>query len=200
MTTPAVASKEAARTAKLAHATDDFIAEHLPAWLKGAGASAINRLRDSARAHRATQTHLATAFEKIEPLDLFVARKLPSEVIAPLELTQNLKHLYWREGHGTLHRPQNPLDFPRIELQTVQEPLQQRMLRNFEANASFFEGTGLPPAEGESVRLGLARRLFRPERVEHQARLHMQRLAARYARNVPNGAGLAVDEVEVSLA
>ncbi|MFJ4392483.1 NEL-type E3 ubiquitin ligase domain-containing protein [Pseudomonas soli] len=151
MTTPAVTSKEASRATKLAHATDDFIAEHLPAWLKGTGASAINRLRDSARAHGAIQAHLANAFGKIEPLDAFVQRKLQAEVISPLNLTHAMKNLYWREGRGTLKQSENPLEFPEVDLKHDLEPVQQRLMRNFEANASFFEGTGLALAKGELV-------------------------------------------------
>lgn len=151
MTTQATALKATARAAKLAHATDDFIAEQLPAWLKGGVPGAINRLRDSARAHGLTQAHLGKALGKLEPLDQFVRRKLQAEVIAPLELTQGLSGLYWREGHGTLHRPHPPLELPGVDIQYVMEPLQQRLMRNFQANARFFEGTGLASAQGTLV-------------------------------------------------
>lgn len=200
MTSPIAASKEGAHATKLAHATDDFIAEHLPGWLKEAGTSGIDRLRGSARTHGETQVQLSEVLDKLEPLDLFFKRKLQAEVISPLKLTVGVSGLHWREGRGRFVPPQDPLDMPGVDVQYPLETVEQRLMRNFEANAHFFEGTGLVSKEGTLVFDDTDRLVERCRQADigrqyqqHLSGVFTPAVRGRLARDKRHGLALALD-------
>ncbi|MFK0095444.1 NEL-type E3 ubiquitin ligase domain-containing protein [Pseudomonas sp. NPDC090592] len=132
--------------AKLASALDDFIAEQLPGWLKTASPAAINRLRERFAQLHAAQISLRSALDRLEPLDGFATRWLERRVTGLLPQARPLHTLTWRESRMRFAPPpfRDPsLALPELELFQVRQPALQRLLQNFEAGATFLEGTAL---------------------------------------------------------
>ncbi|AZL74814.1 NEL-type E3 ubiquitin ligase domain-containing protein [Pseudomonas oryziphila] len=139
----------------LPSATDAFIAQQLPAWLRSASVDQLQALRARFQAHRATQDRLAEAWRQIEsPIDF--ARPLFERMLSRgLGIAQPLEILRWEEVFQGFKRGTSPflpeLSMPggTISRVTLREPALQRLLQNFEQGQAFFPGTGL--AQGAAL-------------------------------------------------
>ncbi|MEN8638329.1 NEL-type E3 ubiquitin ligase domain-containing protein [Pseudomonas sichuanensis] len=136
-------------------ATDAFIAQQLPVWLKSASVDQLQALRARFLAHRATQDRLAEAWRQIEsPIDF--ARPLFERMLSRgLGIAQPLEILRWEEVFQGFKRDTSPflpeLSRPggTITRVRLREPALQRLLQNFEQGQSFFPGTGF--AQGAAL-------------------------------------------------
>ncbi|MEN5238856.1 NEL-type E3 ubiquitin ligase domain-containing protein [Pseudomonas sp. TWI923] len=139
----------------LPSATDAFIAQQLPAWLRSASVDQLQALRARFQAHRATQDRLAEAWRQIEsPIDF--ARPLFERMLSRgLGIAQPLEILRWEEAFQGFKRGTSPflpeLSMPggTISRVTLREPALQRLLQNVEQGQAFFPGTGL--AQGAAL-------------------------------------------------
>ncbi|WP_054884010.1 NEL-type E3 ubiquitin ligase domain-containing protein [Pseudomonas sp. NBRC 111130] len=139
--------------AKLASALDDFIAEQLPDWLKTASPQAINRLRERFAPLHAVQQSLRVVLDQLEPLEAFATRWLERRVTGLLPQARPLHMLTWRETRMRFAPPpfSDPsLALPESEPFQVRQPALQRLLQNFEAGASFYEGTALVDSDSDT--------------------------------------------------
>ncbi|MGH8463887.1 MAG: hypothetical protein ACRER5_07055, partial [Pseudomonas sp.] len=135
--------------AKIASATDDFIKERLPDWLAGASPAQINAVRDCWRAHASSQTALHTLSNRIDSPDTYTANRL-KRFLQTLGVTENLGDLYWRELRRSFRVPVGGA-LPEDSLYFVHQPALQRLMQNFEADASFYLGSGLATTDKDPV-------------------------------------------------
>ena len=61
---------------KLERATDDFISQILPDWLRRASASQIMALRDAYSAYLTSQAEMSAVLRQLQPIDAFARRLL----------------------------------------------------------------------------------------------------------------------------
>lgn len=126
---------------KIANATDDFIKERLPAWLAGASPEQITALRECFRAHNLSQEQLHQANAGIVSPDDYAVRRL-EPLMQVLGVTQALRDLYWRELRRSFRVPAGGM-LPEDDIFFLHQPALQRLMQNFEPNASFYLGSGL---------------------------------------------------------
>lgn len=124
--------------AKLLNATDDFIGEILPGWLKNAPADQLKTLRACFEEHRVSQQALRETLEPLKhPADF--ARQLLSPALKPLlGQTVDLDKAQWRERglkfDADLHRTQFSDNYSNAL---------QRLMQNFKKDERFYSGTAL---------------------------------------------------------
>ncbi|UBM23779.1 hypothetical protein K8374_15430 [Pseudomonas sp. p1(2021b)] len=138
-------SLEAARQAKLATATDDFITKRLPAWLAQGSPGQISALRTHYKALKASQAKVSKATEALVGLEAYAKEKLRPLLPA----TPAPDQLQWREILPNLKVPLSTgwLDYQADE---SRHPGLLRLMQNFTEDARFFDGSGLV-AEGEDI-------------------------------------------------
>lgn len=147
-------SLQAARDAKLNSAFDDYLGESLPPWLRAATPGQVNALRDRFMTLQAVQADLRRVLERLQPLDRFASSLLQRGVVANLAPGTALENLIWRETR----RDFGPAPFqdtvhvlPSDKGYFVRVPALQRLMQNFTADASFYEGTALVAAGDDEV-------------------------------------------------
>ena len=150
MTQSQPSAEPAAVAQKIANATDDFIQARHPAWLLRASPEQINAVRDCMQAHTLTQDHLHQACAGlISPDELAVSRLQPL-LEGPLKVKAKLRELYWRELRRSFRVPPGGL-LPEDTIRYVHQPALQRLMQNFEPDASFYLGTGLASSDKDPV-------------------------------------------------
>ncbi|WP_313712554.1 NEL-type E3 ubiquitin ligase domain-containing protein [Pseudomonas sp.] len=140
--------------AKLLYAADDFIGEHLPAWLKSATPAQIRVLRASMTAHLQSKKAMTLALHPLLPLERFAIERLEQALKDQLQLDIDVSKARWREERRRLQVVQGALR--NFESYFVVAPLLQTLLQNFEEGESHFEQTaviGEVQAAGEGDRV-----------------------------------------------
>lgn len=112
---------------------DALIASRLPAWLTGASAEHIGRLRSSLNQQQRSQHQLATLFAKITPLDTFAERVLVSGLQAQLPLTADVRQAKVRRTSSVIVAPVAPGGLGRSVQETSEISLLAAALQNFAA-------------------------------------------------------------------
>ncbi|AIL62698.1 leucine-rich repeat-containing protein [Pseudomonas alkylphenolica] len=135
---------------KIANATDDFIQARHPAWLLRASPEQINAVRDCMQAHALTQDHLHQACAGLTSPDELAVSRLQPLLQGPLKVKAKLRELYWRELRRSFRVPPGGL-LPEDTIRYVHQPALQRLMQNFEPDASFFLGTGLASSDKDPV-------------------------------------------------
>lgn len=136
----------AAVEAKITDATDDFIKARLPAWLKQASPEQINALRARIGAHKHTQEQLHTLVAAITSPDAYAVNQLEPFLQGPLALIDDIRALYWREVRRSFRVPVGGL-LPEDSIRFIHQPALQRLMQNFESDASFYLGSGLATSD-----------------------------------------------------
>lgn len=136
-------------TEKIANATDDFITEQLPSWLTRASPEQVNAVRACWRAHIVSQERLQQASAKIIAPDTFALNRLQA-FMQVLEVKEALGTLYWRELRRSFRVPVGGL-LPEDAIHFVHQPALQRLMQNFQPNASFYLGSGLATSDKDPV-------------------------------------------------
>ena len=126
---------------KLQSPANDFIVEHLPAWLKDAGPAQLATLRTRMAAHLQSQKRMAATLQKLLPLQQFATRHFETALKARLQLDIELSKARWREERRRLTVVQGSLT--EFEAYFVTVPLLQKLLQNFKAGESFFPATAV---------------------------------------------------------
>ncbi|MBF8733589.1 hypothetical protein IRZ59_24460 [Pseudomonas guariconensis] len=136
---------DAAKKAKLATATDDFIIKRLPAWLEQGTPGQISALRTHYKALKASQAKVSKATEALVGLQAYAEEKLRPL----LPTTPAPDKLQWREILPSLQVPLSNgwLDYTPDERR---HPGLLRLMQNFTEGARFFDGSGLV-AEGKDT-------------------------------------------------
>lgn len=139
----------AASPSKLLHPAEDFIARQLPGWLKAATPQQLARLQSCLKAHLASQKQMASVASRLLPLDGFARQRLESALSqdSQLHLKVDLDKLEWREERARLEVSLGVL--PDYQSYFVRVPALQKLLQNFKAGESFFQGTALTCPKGE---------------------------------------------------
>ncbi|MFT0869528.1 NEL-type E3 ubiquitin ligase domain-containing protein [Pseudomonas sp. CAM1A] len=132
---------EATLPPKLRHATDDFIGEQLPDWLKYAGRQPLEDLRTCMRAHLQSQKRMAAVAQRLQPLEVFAARRLEAAIKQQLKLDIDLSRASWREERRHLSVVQG--DVRAFESYFVTVPALQKLLQNFRKREAYFAATAL---------------------------------------------------------
>lgn len=133
-------------------ATDAFIAQTLPNWLKNASFNQFQALRSSFENHLRSQQQVQRAFAALQPLDSFAKSLLSQALLSSLSLSVDLGKAQWREEHRHLRADADgPQDHSSY---FVRAPALQTFLHNFKPNESFFQQTALvypaDPATGQA--------------------------------------------------
>lgn len=148
------ANPPAPADARLANALDDYLKRILPGWLRAASQARINRLRDELAALNAMHTALDAALARLQPLPRFASDLLQREVTAELVPGVAPEAMRWRETRRAFGRApfQDPVvSLPIDQPYVVEAPALQRLMQNFTAAASFWEGTALVAAKDGQV-------------------------------------------------
>jgi hypothetical protein len=95
-------------------ATDAFIAQQLPVWLRSASVDQLQALRARFLAHRATQDRLAEAWRQIESPTEFARPLFERMLSRGLGIEQPLEVLRWEEVFQRFQRDTSPFlpEFP----------------------------------------------------------------------------------------
>lgn len=130
MTTPLAAPK--------ADPVDEFIGENLPEWLSKAPPARITALREGFAAHRRTEQGLATALQRLVPLQAFALPLLQQALERDLGLKIDLLSVLWRERWTKFSLPGNQA----FDTYQSHHPALYHLLQNFPDDAEFGEGSG----------------------------------------------------------
>ncbi|MEG1038431.1 MAG: NEL-type E3 ubiquitin ligase domain-containing protein [Pseudomonas sp.] len=136
----------AAVAAKITHATDDFIKARLPAWLKQASPEQINALRACYATHKRSQDLLHELVAAITSPDAYAVSRLQPFLQGPLALEDDIRALYWREVRRSFRVPPGG-QLPEDRIWFIHQPALQRLMQNFEPDASFYLGSGLATSD-----------------------------------------------------
>ncbi|WP_049870493.1 NEL-type E3 ubiquitin ligase domain-containing protein [Pseudomonas cremoricolorata] len=124
------------------HPTDAFIRTQLRPWLTEATPAQINSLRDRFQAYRGTHEQAHQATVELISLQAF-ARQHFTELLAPyLESHDSLSQLEWLVVTPSIA----PISLPGwtiLQPEYRREPALLRLMQNFPANTSYFQGTGV---------------------------------------------------------
>lgn len=144
-----------AESEKITHATDQFIAEILPDWLKRASAAQVRLLREQAAALRVSQQQVHEALKPLKPLDDYATAALESALASELGIAVDLRTAQWRDERRRLKVFQGRVQ--EFSAYFVRTPALQHLMQNFKENESFFEETALvhpaDPVSGERERV-----------------------------------------------
>ncbi|MBA1194917.1 hypothetical protein G7007_18995 [Pseudomonas entomophila] len=127
---------------KLHDATDAFIRDRLPEWLRKATPAQINLLRDRFTAQHAAQEQVQEHLAGLIPIDRFADAHVQAVVTRHLSVPVALKDLEWHEVRRTF-KPPVGIGLPTDTLNVLRRPALLRLMQNFHAGATFYEGTGL---------------------------------------------------------
>ena len=126
---------------------NDFVAEHLPDWLKRATPQQLKTLRASVTAHLASQARMAALVQRIIPLGHYAKNKLEPALSKALGVALDLDTAVWREARLVVSsRPFDPilgLLPPDFSVRFSHMPLLQKLLQNFTDGETFAEQTAV---------------------------------------------------------
>lgn len=126
---------------KLERATDDFISQILPDWLRRASASQIMALRDAYSAYLTSQAEMSAVLRQLQPIDAFARRLLTLGLHREGGALLDLDRLEWREQRRRFKV--EPGKLPTDESYFVRVPALQRLMQNFASGESFYLETAL---------------------------------------------------------
>lgn len=126
---------------KLERATDDFISQILPDWLRRASASQIMALRDAYSAYLTSQAEMSAVLRQLQPIDAFARRLLTQGLHREGGALLDLDRLEWREQRRRFKV--EPGKLPTDESYFVRVPALQRLMQNFASGESFYLETAL---------------------------------------------------------
>lgn len=133
---------------------NDFIATHLPDWLKNASQAALRQLHACVTAHQASQKQMSRQLATLTPLGPFANHLLQPAIRSRLGSVIDLDSAVWREARIRVsHRPFDPIPGllpPDFETRYVYVPLLQKLLQNFEVAESFAKQTAVLKAQPAS--------------------------------------------------
>lgn len=135
----------AATEDKINNATDHFIRDRLPDWLRKATPAQINLLRDRFAAHHVAQNHVQERLARLIPIDRFAETRLSAAVAGWLSEPVALAELEWCEVRRSF-KPDLGIGLPSDTFHVVRQPALLRLMQNFHKGATFYEGTGLARA------------------------------------------------------
>lgn len=173
---------------KITNATDHFIRDHLPDWLGRATPERINRLRDCFTAHYAAQDRVQQRLAGLTPVDRFATMHLSAVVAQWVSEPVALHELEWREVRRAF-KPSVGINLPSDTLIVLRQPALLRLMQNFHAGATFYDGTGL-------VRQGDVR-ILSGDADSFAAAIHALDLGARYQQHL---AAIFTPEAQHALA
>jgi len=140
---------ELTRDPEREEATDEFIAQTLPDWLKNLSHLQLRTLRDVFKQHVLSQQKVQQALSRLEPLDAFADTLLHEHLQAALSLDIELGKAQWREERRKLVA--DDLGPTQHEAYFVHTPALAKLMQNFEDNEPFYPQTGLVyPADARS--------------------------------------------------
>ncbi|WP_085672992.1 MULTISPECIES: NEL-type E3 ubiquitin ligase domain-containing protein [unclassified Pseudomonas] len=157
---------------KIAVATNDFIGARLPAWLRHASRGQMAALHAAFNAHQASQARLRGLTLKLEPLDVFAEKHLKSLLAKPLPKGVTFSQLEWlvvTPWVGTL----GSSDMQQFGYRATRTSGILRLMSNFKADSSFYEGSGLV-APGHDDVLSISAAQFASECRKLDAGKHYQ--------------------------
>lgn len=123
---------------KLLNATDDFIGEILPDWLKRATGDQLKTLRACFEAHRDSQQALREALEHLQHPVAYAKTLLTPALTMLSGQMLDLDKAQWRERGLRFDAA-----FNRTEFRDSYAPVLQRLLQNFYQGQVFYVGTAL---------------------------------------------------------
>lgn len=129
-------------TDRLVNATDDFISEALPGWLKQATPVDIERLRTRFSSHLTSQQAMQAVLSRIPDLKAFAESGLSKAFFQRLNLQPAFADTIWRDMRLRFKTSMGG-SLPSGEMYPREQPLLQRLLQNFRDNATFFDESGL---------------------------------------------------------
>ncbi|WP_201176778.1 NEL-type E3 ubiquitin ligase domain-containing protein [Pseudomonas sp. S31] len=141
-----------ARTTTLDNHVDAFVAARLPTWLRQASVGQINKLRDCFATHRATEQALNSALSPLPTPQQF-AQAAYAPLLETLSAQLDLAGFEWLEIRRRFTvAPGGGL--PTDEILPLRTPALLRLMQNFPAGATFYEGTGLVRSGSDTVLSG----------------------------------------------
>ncbi|MCE1117086.1 MULTISPECIES: NEL-type E3 ubiquitin ligase domain-containing protein [Pseudomonas] len=123
---------------KLLNATDDFIGEILPGWLKLATPDQLKTLRACFEAHHDSQQVLRKTLGQLKAPAAYGKALLAPALQTLTGQTLDLDKAQWRERGLGFDAALN-----RAEFKNSYAPALQRLLQNFKQGQSFYDGTAL---------------------------------------------------------
>ncbi|WP_412462039.1 NEL-type E3 ubiquitin ligase domain-containing protein [Pseudomonas sp. SC11] len=136
--------------ARLQAATDAFIGDALPAWLRRASAAQINRLRDRFAQHQASQRRVRAATLDLIPLQAFAQQRLITLLRDGASSQVKLEDLQWLEVRREFGRLPG-VHWPFYRPVTVREPGLLRLMQNFSEGDELLAGSGLVAAGSDTL-------------------------------------------------
>ncbi|MFJ4354174.1 NEL-type E3 ubiquitin ligase domain-containing protein [Pseudomonas sp. NPDC089428] len=127
---------------KIDVATNDFIGARLPAWLRHAPHAQLAALRTAFKTHQSSQARLRGLTLKLEPLDVFAEKHLESLLAKPLPKGVAFSALEWLVVTPWVGRLGSS-DMQQFGYKALRSNGALRLMSNFEADGSFYEGSGL---------------------------------------------------------
>lgn len=121
-------------------ATDAFIAQTLPDWLKNADHDQLLALRSSFDAHIQSQQKIQQTFAQLQPIDTFATALLQERLRVAMALNITLAKAQWREER---FKKVDEAPARQFESYFLRQPALQRLMQNFRAGDSFYPDTGL---------------------------------------------------------
>ncbi|MFJ4348538.1 NEL-type E3 ubiquitin ligase domain-containing protein [Pseudomonas sp. NPDC089401] len=135
---------------KLDTATDTFIGNALPGWLKKATPAQINGLRDSFRRHRQNQAALRAATSALIPLQDYAEQRFTTLLGARLPADTPLRALQWLQVRRNFSRLPG-IHWPVYGPVKERQPALLRLMQNFHENAEILIGSGLVRDDSEQL-------------------------------------------------
>lgn len=133
---------EAMASARFTELHDDFIRSLLPAWIRRASPAQINRLRDSFKAHQASQARVREATVDLIPLHAFAEGHFNQWLGPRLPANTSLSTLEWLEVTPHFEMAPGRL-WPIYGARYRRQQGLLRLMQNFHEGASFYDGSGL---------------------------------------------------------
>jgi hypothetical protein len=130
---------------KLDNATDEFLGEILPGWMRFASVERLKALRDAYSAHLQSQAAIASSLATLEPVDTFAKRKLAPAIARDMKIHVDFDIACWREERRTFKVEIDKL--PTGDSFFVTVPLLQKLMQGFASGETFYDETALTNPE-----------------------------------------------------
>ncbi|WEK29326.1 MAG: NEL-type E3 ubiquitin ligase domain-containing protein [Candidatus Pseudomonas phytovorans] len=128
-------------------ATDHFIHQRLPQWIRDADAEDLATLRALLSAHKTSQDQVRLATAAVPQLETFADDKLSEALANILPSGERLSTLRWRDKALQLEG----VSVPRLEASYEEHPALPRLMQNFAVGATPLQGSGLLAAGTETA-------------------------------------------------
>ncbi|MFJ4387240.1 NEL-type E3 ubiquitin ligase domain-containing protein [Pseudomonas sp. NPDC089408] len=120
-------------------ATDRFILQRLPGWLRKATPGQIADLRRLIAAHNVSQQRVQAAMQPVASLQQFAVSELTQALSRFLPPGESLDRLQWRDKEVELLG----VSLPHLQYSYKPSPALSRLMQNFAAGATPLDGSGL---------------------------------------------------------